>query len=159
MKAKVDEFKPVVPLALALRKEGMQERHWDQLTAKVGFDVRPCEGFTLTTLVDKGVMNHTEIAEEVGERAAKEHHIEVSLKKMQEGWEGLDFVLPRFKTTTTSYISGFEDAIQMLDEHIVTAQAMQFSPFKKPFEEEIEAWSTQLMLVSDTLEEWIKCQG
>jgi len=47
----------------------------------------------------------------------------------------------------------------MLDEHIVTTQAMQFSPFKKPFEEEIELWSTKLMLVSDTLEEWIKCQG
>ncbi len=36
---------------------------------------------------------------------------------------------------------------------------MQFSPFKKPFEEEIEVWSTKLMLVSDTLEEWVKCQG
>ena len=47
----------------------------------------------------------------------------------------------------------------MLDEHIVNTQAMQFSPFKKPFEEQIEAWCTKLMLVSDTLEEWIKCQG
>jgi len=28
----------------------------------------------------------------------------------------------------------------MLDEHIVMTQAMQFSPFKKPFEEEIEEW-------------------
>lgn len=36
---------------------------------------------------------------------------------------------------------------------------MSFSPFKKPFEEEIEVWSAQLMLVSDTLEEWVKCQG
>ena len=45
----------------------------------------------------------------------------------------------------------------MLDEHIVTTQAMTFSPFKKPFEEEIERWGAQLMLVSDTLEEWVKC--
>lgn len=29
MKKKVDEFKPFVPLALALRKEGMKDRHWD----------------------------------------------------------------------------------------------------------------------------------
>ena len=47
----------------------------------------------------------------------------------------------------------------MLDEHIVNTQAMQFSPFKKPFEEEIEVWGAKLMLVSDTLEEWVKCQG
>jgi len=159
VKAAVDDFKPQVPLALALRKEGMEERHWDQLSAAVGFDVRPVEGFTLTTLVDKGLLGHAETAEEVGERAFKEHHIEVSLRKMQAAWVGLDFVLPQFKATTTCYISGFEDAVQMLDEHIVTTQAMQFSPFKKPFEEEIEQWATALMLVSDTLEEWVKCQG
>ena len=105
------------------------------------------------------MLAHTDLADEVGERAAKEHHIETSLVKMQQEWEGLDFLLPRFKNTDTSFISGFEDAIQMLDEHIVTTQAMQFSPFKKPFEEEIETWCAKLMLVSDTLEEWVKCQG
>jgi dynein heavy chain len=47
----------------------------------------------------------------------------------------------------------------MLDEHIVTTQAMQFSPFKKPFEDEIEVWCTHLLLVSDTLDEWTRCQG
>jgi len=47
----------------------------------------------------------------------------------------------------------------MLDEHIVTTQAMTFSIYKKPFEEELEQWNSTLMLVSDTLEEWIKCQG
>ena len=29
MKDKIDEFKPVVPLALSLRKQGMVDRHWD----------------------------------------------------------------------------------------------------------------------------------
>lgn len=159
MKAKVDEFKPVVPLALALRKQGMKDRHWDQVSEAVGFDIRPEEGFTLQSCVDKGLLAHTELCDDVGERAFKEYHIETSLKKMQADWDGVDFRLPQFKATTTSYISGFEDAVQMLDEHIVTTQAMSFSPFKKPFEEEIELWSVKLLLVSDTLEEWVKCQG
>jgi len=124
VKGKIDDFKPVVPLALALRKEGMKDRHWDQISNKVGFDIRPTEGFTLTAVVDKGMLAHTELADEVGERAAKEHHIETSLTKMQGEWEGLDFILPRFKNTDTCYISGFDDAVQMLDEHIVTTQAM-----------------------------------
>jgi dynein heavy chain len=68
-------------------------------------------------------------------------------------------MLPQFKTTTTNFIAGFDDAVTMLDEHIVTTQAMNFSPFKKPFEKEIEEWNGKLMLVSDTLEEWVKCQG
>jgi len=29
MKDKVEEFKPYVPIALSLRKEGMKDRHWD----------------------------------------------------------------------------------------------------------------------------------
>ena len=105
------------------------------------------------------MLNHTKHCKDVGEKAAKEHHIEKSLAKMNADWVGCDFLLPPFKNTGTSYISGFEDAIQMLDEHIVNTQAMQFSPFKKPFEEEIEVWGAKLMLVSDTLEEWVKCQG
>ena len=159
MKQKIDDFKPVVPVAVALRKQGMVDRHWDEISANVGFDIRPCEGFTLNSVVEKGMLNHTEICEDVGEKASKEHHIEKSLAKMTADWEGCDFSLPPFKSTGTCYISGFEDAIQMLDEHIVNTQAMQFSPFKKPFEQEIEAWCAKLMLVSDTLEEWIKCQG
>jgi len=36
---------------------------------------------------------------------------------------------------------------------------MQFSPFKKPFEEQIIKWNDELKLMSDILEEWLKCQG
>lgn len=35
---------------------------------------------------------------------------------------------------------------------------MQFSPFKKPFEEEILEWNNTLKLMSDLLEEWCKYQ-
>ena len=36
---------------------------------------------------------------------------------------------------------------------------MQFSVFKKPFEQEIEEWNDKLLLASDTLEQWVSCQG
>ena len=36
---------------------------------------------------------------------------------------------------------------------------MQFSVFKKPFEEEIAEWDAKLLLASDTLEQWVACQG
>ena len=78
---------------------------------------------------------------------------------MKGEWEGLNFLLPRFKQTPTYTIAGFDDAINLLDEHIVSTQAMQFSVFKKPFEQEIEDWNTKLLLASDTLEQWVSCQG
>jgi dynein heavy chain len=104
-----------------------------------------------------GMAPHVALCEEVGEKAQKEYHIEKSLIKMKSEWQGMKFLLPRFKNTSTYTISGFDDAVTILDEHIVTAQAMQFSPFKKPFEQEIEEWCSKLLLVSDTLEEWLKC--
>ena len=56
MKKGIDEFKPFVPLAVSLRKDGMKDRHWDQLSAKVGFDIRPVEGFNLTSVIDAGML-------------------------------------------------------------------------------------------------------
>jgi len=138
MKAQIDQFKPIVPLALALRKDGMKERHWKAISDSSGIECYPDEDFTLSKLVDMGMVAHVAICDEVGEKAQKEFFIEKSLAKMKKEWEGMNFLLPRFKNTSTYTISGFDDAVTILDEHIVTAQAMQFSPFKKPFEEEIE---------------------
>lgn len=65
------------------------------------------------------MIEHGDVCEDVGEKAYKEFNIEKSLVKMKADWEGLDFNLPQFKQTTTSYITGYDDAVQMLDEHIV----------------------------------------
>lgn len=32
IKTRIDDFKPVVPVALALRKKGMVDRHWDAIS-------------------------------------------------------------------------------------------------------------------------------
>ena len=159
MKVEIDAFRKYVPLAVALRKQGMYDRHWDQISEGVGFDIRPVEDFTLTTVIEKGLENHIPLCEEVGEKAAREYNIECMLNKMQNDWTGINFLTPQFKQTPTFYIAGFDEAMNMLDEHIVTTQAMQFSPFRGPFEEDIIKWNDKLLLVSDTLEEWVRCQG
>jgi len=84
---------------------------------------------------------YTEELIDIGERAGKEYNIETSLMKMKRDWETVDFNLLAFKQTGTYSVTGFDDAMAMLDEHIVLTQTMQFSPFKKPFEEEIEEWN------------------
>ena len=113
----------------------------------------------MTNAVEKGLCNYTAICEEVGDWAAREYGIECTLNRMKKDWTGIEFNLPQFKNTTTSYISGFDDAMNMLDEHILTTQAMGFSPFRGPFEGDINEWNNKLLLVANTLEEWVKCQG
>lgn len=87
VKEKVDAFKPVVPIAVALRKDGMVDRHWDAVSSALGSDIRPIEGFTLQSCIDAGLLAHGELCEDVGEKAYKEFNIEKSLKKMKVDWE------------------------------------------------------------------------
>jgi len=47
MKASIDKFKPIVPVAMALRKQGMYDRHWEALEKLTKISVRPDEDFTL----------------------------------------------------------------------------------------------------------------
>jgi dynein heavy chain, axonemal len=61
IKGQLDEFKPKVPLMVALRKKGMVERHWSQISAKVGFDVAPTEGFTFSKVLDMGLLKHSDV--------------------------------------------------------------------------------------------------
>jgi dynein heavy chain len=37
----MDKFRPNIPLMVALRKEGMKERHWKAISDAVGFTVDP----------------------------------------------------------------------------------------------------------------------
>ena len=54
---------------------------------------------------------------------------------------------------------GYDEIQAILDQHIVNTQVIQFSAFKKPFEEDIMSWYSKLKTVSDVMEEWMKCQG
>ena len=159
-KAKVDDFRQYVRLAVALLKPGMADRHWKQISDKMNLDVeiKPKEGFTLTTVIELGLKKHEEFCEEVGERAYKEFQIETNLNKMEAAWENVDFSVLPAKGTDTWILGGFDKVQNLLDEHIVQSQAMQLSNFKKPFEARIEEWVKTLMLIQDIIEEWAKCQ-
>ena len=51
-----------------------------------------------------------------------------------------------------------EEISQLLDDHIVMTQAMSFSPYKGPFEKEIEEWEATLRLVQNNIMEWLAVQ-
>lgn len=68
---------------------------------------------------------------------------------MKADWEGVEFnVKERYKTTDTYILRGTDEILALFDEHIMTTQTLQFSAYKKPFEEDIEDWSRTLLLVN-----------
>ena len=95
---------------------------------------------------------------EIGERAGKEFNIETSMNRMKNDWLNVFLTTKPFRTSGTATVLGFDEAIGFLDEHQTLAQTLQFSPFKKPFEQDIEEWCGTLLYVSNVIEEWLKCQ-
>ena len=91
IKKQIDEFKPKVPLMVALRKNGMKDRHWKQISEAVGFEVKPDEGFNFQKALDIGLLKSVDACVEVGERAAKEYGIELMLSDMKGIWEKVNF--------------------------------------------------------------------
>ena len=99
---------------------------------------------------------HLELLTKVSEVSGKEYQIEVALDGMMKEWEEIDLQIIPYRDTGTFVLKGVDEIQAVLDEHITMTQAMQFSNFKKPFEERIEKWGKTLYVVSEVLEEWIQ---
>ncbi len=144
---KIAEFAPNVPMLCAMLTDGMKDRHWAAISEAAGVEVKPYEGFTVKNIQSMNLIKHTEIIETIGDRAGKEYGIEKSLERMKIEWESVNLSLKQFKQSDRSTVLGFDDAGAILDEQIVLTQTMQFSSFKKPFEEELEEWNNTLVTV------------
>lgn len=160
MKEQIDEFAPYVPIVVGLRNDGMRGRHWEQVSTLIGQTVNPeMEDFTLKQFLDLGMLEHAKQANEIGDRSGKELSIENQLNTMKAAWETVRFDCSEpYRTTETYILKGADEVIALVDEQIVVSQAMQFSPFKKPFEDVIEEWATKLLYISECLDAWLKVQ-
>eukprot|EP00435_Cladocopium_sp_Y103_P028929 s186_g7.t1 len=154
----MDDFAPKVPLVVGLRNQGMADRHWEQVSNLIGSTVHPSmENFTLNNFIELGLVNHAAAVADIGDRAGKEQNIENQLKNMQAAWDKVYFDCSEpYRTTGTYILKGADEVMAVLDEQIVVTQAMQFSPFNKPFKEEIDEWNDKLMYVSECLDQWLK---
>jgi dynein heavy chain len=159
MKEQVNEFAPKVPMIMAMRVDGIKDRHWEAISKKVGMEVKPYEGFSLEKVFEMDLMKFSDDIVDIGDRAGKEYQIEVNLEKMKREWLDIIFGMKPYKDSGTCTVTGFDDAWNIVDEHSVLTQTMQFSSFKGPFVEEIEEWNEQLLFVSNCLEEWQKCMA
>uniref|UniRef100_A0A8C0W387 Dynein axonemal heavy chain 1 n=1 Tax=Castor canadensis TaxID=51338 RepID=A0A8C0W387_CASCN len=158
IRARIEEFKPYIPLIQGLRNPGMRNRHWDILSNEININVRPKANLTFARCLDMNLQDHIESISKVAEVAGKEYAIEQALDKMEKAWSTILFNVLPYKETETYILKSPDEASQLLDDHIVMTQSMSFSPYKKPFEQRINSWETKLKLTQEVLEEWLNCQ-
>ena len=158
IRREIEDFKPKVPLLVALKKPGMQRRHWEEIFGRIGQSFIVNDTLTFQTLLDKGMLRHIKVCCEVGEKAEREFHIEKLLTEMQTTWEEVAFSLVQYKRTGVWVIQNYEEIENKVDEHLGTTQMLLVNPFNRPFQQVIDKWFNQLLLVNNTLEEWKRLQ-
>eukprot|EP00615_Pteridomonas_danica_P016588 CAMPEP_0114385844 /NCGR_PEP_ID=MMETSP0102-20121206/6268_1 /TAXON_ID=38822 ORGANISM="Pteridomonas danica, Strain PT" /NCGR_SAMPLE_ID=MMETSP0102 /ASSEMBLY_ACC=CAM_ASM_000212 /LENGTH=3026 /DNA_ID=CAMNT_0001542557 /DNA_START=949 /DNA_END=10026 /DNA_ORIENTATION=- len=157
-KKDVDEFRPVLPLLISLRTPGMEDRHWETLSERVGKKVVPDNNFTLTTAKNLKLHEQIDVINKVSETAAKEYAIKVQLDKMAQDWESVELAIVDYRNTETYILTDVDTYIALLDEQVTLTQAMTFSAFKGPYAERIDKWNEALQNTSEVIEEWLKVQ-
>ncbi|XP_054451580.1 dynein axonemal heavy chain 1 [Pteronotus mesoamericanus] len=158
IRARIEEFKPYIPLIQGLRNPGMRNRHWEVLSNEININVRPKANLTFARCLEMNLQDHIESISKVAEVAGKEYAIEQALDKMEKEWSTILFNVMPYKETDTYILKSPDEASQLLDDHIVMTQSMSFSPYKKPFEQRINSWESKLKLTQEVLEEWLNCQ-
>ena len=86
MKGFIEDFKPFIPLIQGLRNPGMRNRHWEQLSADLGFPIRPKASLTFSKCLEMKLQDHITVIAKVAEVAGKEYSIEqVKFLFLKEG--------------------------------------------------------------------------
>ncbi|KXZ48211.1 DHC-9 protein [Gonium pectorale] len=160
-KTRVQSFQEHLPLITAICNPGLRERHWAALADIVGFEIKRDEVTSLKRLLDYDIALHIAKITDISDSASREWSIEKALDKMIADWQGLTFELGPWKETGTFILKGgpVDEALGLLDDHIVKSQAMSASPFAKPFMDRLQPWERKLVRFQDILDQWLKCQG
>ncbi|KAL7873931.1 hypothetical protein SRHO_G00049010 [Serrasalmus rhombeus] len=98
---KIDKFKQHLPILTTICNPGIKQRHWEKISAIVGFDVKPEADTSLLNMVELGLSEFTDKLEEIGASASKEYSLEKALEKMKNEWAELRFVFAQYRDTVT----------------------------------------------------------
>ncbi|XP_037363374.1 dynein axonemal heavy chain 3 isoform X2 [Talpa occidentalis] len=159
VKMKIEKFKQHIPVLTISCNPGMKDRHWQQISEIVGYEIKPTETTCLSNMLEYGFGKFIDKLEPISTSASKEYSLEKNLEKMKLDWVNMSFNFVKYRDTDTSILCAVDDIQLLLDDHVIKTQTMCGSPFIKPIEAECRKWEEKLVRVQDILDAWLKCQA
>jgi dynein heavy chain len=160
----VSQFRNLLPVIVDLRNPALKRRHWEQIESTLGYtfdnEVKPPEAHLLRELLDLNVQEHKEALQQISTAATAEGAlVDLYSTKVTSVWKDLEFIVNPYKEYRDAWILGSVEDIQVaLDESLVQLNTILGSRYCRPIRDQVMHSQAQLLLLSDTLEEWLQCQ-
>lgn len=159
LKQKVEDMRNKMPTITDLRNPSLKKRHWEVINEVLGIVPSEDEELTLGKLLKINAFDHAERIQEISGQASSEASLEAILKKVEDSWKSLDFVVLPHKDTKDVFILGGTDDIQQnLDDSNINISTIASSRHVGPIKSKVDEWAKQIDLFNKTLDAWITCQ-
>ncbi|XP_066588945.1 dynein axonemal heavy chain 6 [Prorops nasuta] len=158
-KEEVDLIRDKLPILGYLRNPNLKQRHWMKIESLLNYRFQSDEVVTLNLLEDLGVFAYPNELMEIAASASSEAGLEAMLKKVEDIWKALEFIILPYKEIKDVYILGSLEEIQTaIDESNINLQTIAASRHVRPIKPRVEEWLSKLYTFTKTLEAWQYCQ-
>jgi dynein heavy chain len=158
-KSEVEEFNPILPVVTNLRNPCLKDRHWDEIIAHTGVDIRGAEDFSLADLIDQKVTDHEAEIAKIATSAQQESILEEMMAKIAAIWQTSEFQVLPYKDVKDLYVLGdTSEVVANLDDSLVTINTVLGSRYVAGIRPMVDKWRATLMHFQETLDEWQTCQ-
>lgn len=152
LKEHVETMKDKLPVIQYLRNPAIRNRHWLQIEKILKHKFKPDEVVNLKLLEKLNCFSYPTELMEIAGQASSEAALEAMLKKVEDNWKSLEFVVVPYKEAKDVFIIGSTEEVQViLDESVITVNTVASSRFVGPIKSRVDEWFNQLDLFAKTM--------